>query len=235
MKHSAFLAFLLMIALCFSGCGETTVEQDLSSAIPSQTEGTDSQQTQDIPMPQTITFGGYYSYKNGLTDKSLEDITWYVLTEENGNLLLCSKEALFHGKFHSKPNEQPTWETSELREKLNNEFYNTAFNDDQKKRICDATLSDTNTTDKVFLLSQEEVDTYLPKSVKYYCPVREYIQRMNLIPTYGENHACKWWLRSSGTEPQYIRYMGYNDQHQTTQATPNSVHGIRPAIWITKE
>ena len=234
MNRYPVICVLLLIVLCFCGCTQETTLT--SSSQPDQISQPQSQvEDSTIPMPATMTFGSYYSYKNGLTDKSLEDITWYILAEENNKLLLCSKQALFHGKFHSKTTEKVTWSTSELREKLNNEFYNIAFSDTQKQRICNTQLNDSNTTDKVFLLSQQEADTYMPESVKYNCQVKEYMQKMNLIPTYGENHACKWWLRSAGTESEYIRYMGYNNQHQTTQGTPNNTLGVRPAIWITKE
>ena len=64
-----------------------------------------------------------------------------------------------------------TWETCSLRQWLNNDFYNTAFNESERKLIETTTLSNpdnpfggkggNNTDDKVFCLSMEEVYSYL--------------------------------------------------------------------------
>ena len=239
MKRLLSISLLLIIALTLSACGKestsnTPYTPSHSEPAQTQSEAATEETTSAVPDPDTLVFGGYYGYKNGVSDKSLEDITWYILAEEDDKLLLCSTEALFCSKYHSKTTDNVTWETSEIRNKLNDEFYNVAFTDAEKDRICSTTLEDTGTTDKVFLLSKEEADKYLPVHLKNNCPAREYIVRMNLMQTYGDNGTCKWWLRTPGTEAGHFLYVSYNSEHQNTQGTPNNTYGICPAIWINK-
>ncbi len=76
MKKQTLLCLILLIALCFCSCSsapESTSQPDSSVAEVSSQE---SQPVTDTP--ETMTFGGYYSYRNGVTDKSLEDIEWYI-------------------------------------------------------------------------------------------------------------------------------------------------------------
>ncbi len=239
MKRLLSINLLLIIVLFLSACGNestnnTSYTPSYSEPAQIQSEAANEEPNTTIPEPDTIVFGGYYEYKNGISDKSLEDITWYILAEEDDKLLLCSTEALFCSKYHSKTTDNVTWETSEIRNKLNDEFYNIAFTDAEKNRICSTTLEDTGTTDKVFLLSKEEADKYMSEQLKTNYPAREYITRMNLMPTYGDNNTCKWWLRTPGTDAGHFLYVSYNADYQNPQGTPNNTFGICPAIWIYK-
>lgn len=227
---------------------ETSIAEEESSedTIPpddTANNTVDEDSAQTVTEPETMIFGGYYGYKEGLDDTSLEDIEWYILAEEDGKMLLCSKEAIFFNKYYDSY-AAITWENSDIRAKLNDTFYNTAFTEEEKQRICTTTVVNTDnpvtgtdggndTEDKVFLLSTEEVDQYFTSPTAKKCIAWEYTWDLNSIKTYGEEHVCDWWLRSVGEEPEFAKCISHNENAVDAQSSVNSVIGIRPAIWIT--
>lgn len=182
-----------------------------------------------------ITFGGYYAYKNGLTDKSLEPIEWYVLAEEDGKMLICTVDAIMASSHHSKY-EGVTWETSSIRQKLNKEFYDIAFTDTEKAQICTSRLDNGQTgatEDKVFLLSSEEVGQYMTEDIAKNCRTWECVEKYTRIKTYGDENYCDWWLRDNGDKVEYIKFQSH--MYDIAQGSANGLYGVRPAMWITAQ
>ena len=115
-----------------------------------------------------VIFGKYE--QDGNTGNGKEPIEWEIVTEQDGKMLLISKYILDCQPYNTEDTEV-TWETCSLRQWLNNDFYNTAFNESERKLIETTTLSNpdnpfggkggNNTDDKVFCLSVEEVYRYL--------------------------------------------------------------------------
>ncbi len=103
-----------------------------------------------------------YKFSNGEkieNDKEyyfkVEPIKWKVLEEDNEKLFLFSKLLLDTHIFDNSSND---YSLSNIREWLNNDFYNKAFTDGQKELIESTTLKDiSNVTDKVFLLSKDDI------------------------------------------------------------------------------
>ena len=98
------------------------------------------------------------------------DIEWEILSVEEGRILVISKYAL-DTKPYNNEDKKVSWETCTLRNWLNNDFYNNAFSNEEKKEILSVTLDNkantfygttggNNTTDKVFCLSIEEAEKY---------------------------------------------------------------------------
>ncbi|MBO4441498.1 hypothetical protein J5834_05210, partial [bacterium] len=52
------------------------------------------------------------------------------------------------------------WQSSKIRAWLNETFYDAAFGPEEKAKIQETTLSDVDTTDKIFLLSEIEAKAY---------------------------------------------------------------------------
>ena len=126
---------------------------------------------------KTIIWGSY-EQDNDLTNGK-EPIEWLILSldDEDGTALLLSKYALDVKPYNEK-HEDVTWNTCSLRAWLNNEFYNEAFDDEEKKSVIttnkykntfknmDKTVNADNefyetkggspTVDNVFLLSISE-------------------------------------------------------------------------------
>jgi len=90
-------------------------------------------------------------------DKPIE---WIVLKEDNFGTLIFSRLALF--SFDFTDNMASTWRDSKVRSYLNKEFYNTAFTEDEKKKIINTFLEEPELTrDNVFLLSKDESENLM--------------------------------------------------------------------------
>jgi len=109
---------------------------------------------------------GTYEQNQDITDGA-EPIEWYVLDVKDGRALLLSKYILENMPYH-KYKEEISWKNCTLREWLNGVFYDSAFNDEEKKRIATTLLENVwnpwntfatyeYTEDKVFLPSMEDM------------------------------------------------------------------------------
>ena len=136
-------------------CGETKTE-DIACLLDGAKAG-------DI-----IKYGKYE--QDGNIPNGQEDIEWEILSVEDGRVLVISKYALDEKPYNTAYTDV-TWETCTLRSWLNNEFYNTAFSDNEKTSIPSVTLANKDnprygtaggnyTIDKVFCLSLEEMEKY---------------------------------------------------------------------------
>ena len=112
-----------------------------------------------------IEFGNYP--QDGVSDMAKEPIKWVILEKVNGMALLMSLKVLDAKQMYKMTKEQYeatdvsnetvwTYENSDLRKWLNNEFYNKAFSSSEKKYIVQYDL----TSDKVLLPTVSEIQTY---------------------------------------------------------------------------
>ena len=106
---------------------------------------------------------GKYFFSNQLeieADKEyyfkVEKIKWQVLDVTEKEILLFSKQILDAHVFDSKSN---IYRYASIRKWLNENFYNAAFSNQEKKQML-PTLVDEE-YDKVFLLSSEEIASYV--------------------------------------------------------------------------
>ena len=112
-----------------------------------------------------IEFGNYP--QDGISDMAKEPIKWVILEKVNGMALLMSLKVLDAKQMYNMTKQQYeatdvsdetvwTYENSDLRKWLNNEFYNKAFSSSEKKYIVQYdTISD-----KVLLPTVSEIQTY---------------------------------------------------------------------------
>lgn len=109
---------------------------------------------------------GQYEQDNDLTNGK-EKIAWRILIVENGKAFLLADKIL-DAKQYNVEKADVTWETCNLREWLNNDFYNTAFTSAEQAKIITSdvvnednpyfgTSGGNNTKDKVFILSFSDV------------------------------------------------------------------------------
>ena len=111
-----------------------------------------------------------------------KDIIWKVLDIKNNRALIITKTCLFNYPYKENPISDATkelygnsYENSDIRAYLNNEFYNEAFSKDEKELILKTLLDNginsaeprdndmlcKDTLDNLFLLSYKEYKTYL--------------------------------------------------------------------------
>ena len=191
----------------------------------------------DYKIGETIEFGNYPQDKDG-TEKPIE---WIVMKNEGNQVLLLSKYVL-DAKPYNEEFEEVTWETSDIRQWLNNEFYTTAFNKTEKAKIQTSLIKNednskygtsggNDTEDKVFLLSEKEAETLFSNDEEKIAKATEYAEKS--VVYVNEEKAVLWWLRSPGSDSRSAAVVdnygwvigggGYVD---------DSGGGVRPALHL---
>lgn len=193
-----------------------------------------------------VYFGAYEQDNN--TSNGKEDVEWIVLAKENEKALVISKHALDCQQYNTSYTDV-TWETCPLRKWMNGTFLNNAFSTEEQAQIQNTTVSadknpeyNTNpgnaTTDKVFLLSINEVEKYFNSDEARKCAPTAYAKTQGAYTSDSNKTAsgaatCWWWLRSPG---------GTQDSAATVHADGSvgcggdyvdcDIDAVRPALWI---
>ncbi|TDS13120.1 DUF6273 domain-containing protein [Sphingobacterium paludis] len=178
------------------------------------------------------------------------DYNWKVLDVKDDKLLIVSEDIIelhwYHREFTGV-----TWADCALRNYLNNEFY-TKFSSNEKSKILAVTNTNlnnqwfrtkggTDTLDKVFLLSLEEVCTYFGNSAgnllvkgKQRWLIDDDNNEMRKAKFGSENH---WWrLRSPGYYDRTSASVQSNGcvyvRGKGVYGRPKDGGGVRPALWL---
>lgn len=210
-----------------------------------------------------VTLGIYE--QDGKEDNGKEPIEWLVLTQDNDKMLVVSKYCLDYLTYPDDWTSNISWESSSLREYLNSDFYNNAFsfNDLQEILLTEiqnkasdnfyCTIDGNPTEDRIFLLSIDEVQTFLPASTASEQSKKAYgtnylYSVLKEHPYYGnvqKGDPVNWALRADIDTDRNDKGFGrpremvvYDSQIQNMLTTggmrdpegPLSV--IRPAMWI---
>ncbi len=188
----------------------------------------------------TVQFGAYE--QDADTSNGKETIDWIVLDIQDNRALLVSVDAL-DCKPYNTDRIDITWANSSIRNWLNDDFYKSAFNLDYQDLILPTNLTTpdnplhdseggTNTTDKVFLLSYGEAESFFASNNTRKASPTKYA-RANGVETMYET-SCWWWLRTPGiynVDVCGVHYDGAMDDLGCY--VDNTQAGIRPAIWVT--
>lgn len=194
----------------------------------------------------TITFGAYEQDNN--TSNGKEAIEWTVLDKDGMSLLLISKQALDCQQYNTSYTDV-TWESCSLRKWMNGTFLNKAFNAEEQAQIQNTTVSadknpeyNTNpgnaTTDKVFLLSINEVEKYFNSDEARKCAPTAYAKAQgaytsDIYKTASGAATCWWWIRSPGCNPNSAAYVSNGGSVSCSGYTVNYGNdAVRPALWI---
>jgi len=161
----------------------------------------------------------------------------------------------YHHEGHSRDERldiKVTWDESDLRKYLNNEFY-AKFDDADKSRIVLTTNKNQDnqffgitggkdTKDYVFILSLDEYVRYFCDEIskqqlanKDYdglCEIKYYPSRRKA--KYGDKFSGMW-LRSPGYYDFHAVYVNANGCIKAGGDRFNRIYGIRPAIWLRME
>ena len=172
---------------------------------------------------QYVLFGRYYQ------DYIDQPILWRVLTVKNGNALLLSEYILDTRPFDSDSN---VWETSDLRNWLNSEFYREAFSSAERGAILDG-----GSVGKVFILSDAE----LTNSSYGFNPNKNAQDPYRSASGSMYSYSNGLW---NVTESDYTNYYDRTAPNSTNvelvtssgkimlaKITRDNV-GIRPAVWV---
>ena len=150
---------------------------------------------------------------------------WRVLDKQDGKVLLLKDNSLGSTPF-DKTGKNVTWESSSVRKWLNGDFLNDNFFKAEQNAILDTTVKNTanpvyntpagkDTTDKLFLLSCDEVAQY-KKGIH-------------------KTKSC-WWLRTPGAAANSMSFV-YKDKTvmEYGYEVTNTKITVKPAIWVNVE
>lgn len=185
-------------------------------------------------------------------------ITWVVLTNKDGKLLVLSEYNLCDRKFGGS-----IWKDSEIRRWLNHDFYHSAFNTGEKEFIqcCERTNIDGITSFRIAKepMSNKMTKLILPKllstTVIDDIPCEVLNQEKFDIKTqdrifllsgfeleYYLNDDLKdkkymgssWWLSSTLSSQSYAdtMYKDYMNKMFVHHIDPYDSSGVRPAFWL---
>jgi hypothetical protein len=159
---------------------------------------------------------------------------WRVLDIQDNYALIIATDIISRREFHHtlEPETTITWENSDIRQYLNTEFYS-LFSDEERARIRPATVTTiateatwfstrggNDTTDKIFLLSINELEEYFAGDSN----------RM----TGSDESPITWWLRCTADRGaaanMFPDHGGIFDFFNFT-----STSGVRPALWLNLE
>ncbi len=209
---------------------------------------------------------GNYEQDGDFADKG-EPIEWEVLDKNENGWLLISKYVLDAIPYNNVSSEV-TWETCTLRSWLNNDFVEKAFTVGEQALISPVSVinsdfianSGSNTVDKIFCLSVDEIVkyygfTYDQYSHSGYCKAlitepTEYAKGRGVwtytVNPYDDYDAPKdymtecagltgasWWLRTMGwVNDDACAVMPYGYAGADYEFGVNSEYGVRPVLYI---
>ena len=184
-------------------------------------------------------------------------IDWRVLAVENNKALLISEKILEKRPYNVEGTDI-TWENCTLRKYLNGEFYNSLgaaksaiieTNNWNPNNPWYGTPGGNATTDKVFLLSLDELVKYFgdcgklcnqPKNDgrfiwwtddKAFWIDDQYNHAR--IAYYRSEGASWWWLRSPGDDSYDAAYVDYvGNVYVDGYGVDSDFGGVRPALWL---
>ena len=200
-KNSRFLKIFLTILIIAAIAGYAYYVSNMKKRIKNNeditAETVNSDQTEEaenhISKPKSgekykagdiIEYGSYPYYADG-EEKAIE---WQILEKnDDGTALVISRYALDSMPYY-KSCEHITWEQSTIRQWLNNDFYDKAFQDVDKNIILESNVINednkqfdseggNDTKDKIFLLSINEANKYFDSDVSRAAEATPYAEK----------------------------------------------------------
>ena len=239
-KKNDYFPIIIGILILLGIAGAFAYNKSVSKkGTPTKVESSSQKKDKnpDYKIGETIEFGNYPQEEDG-TEKPIE---WIVMKNEGNQVLLLSKYVL-DAKPYNEELEEVTWETSDIRQWLNNEFYTTAFNKTEKAKIQTSliknednseygTSGENDTEDKVFLLSEKEAETLFSNDEEKIAKATEYAEKS--VVYVNEEKAVLWWLRSPG---DYSNSAAVVNRDGWVYRDGNNVDdrydGVRPALHL---
>ena len=238
-KKNNYFPLIVGILILLGIAGTFAYNKSVFEETASKTESSSQEKDKnpEYKVGETIEFGNYPQDKDG-TEKPIE---WIVMKNEGNQVLLLSKYVL-DAKSYNEEWEDVTWETSDIRQWLNNEFYTAAFNKSEKAKIQTSLIKNednsehgtsggNDTEDKVFLLSEKEAETLFSNDDERIAKATEYAEKSGVYV--NEEKAAYWWLRSpgdSGDDAAEVIYSGW--VYRDGNYVDDSSGGVRPALHL---
>ena len=182
--------------------------------------------------------------QDGNTKNGTEPIQWRVLDSEQGKILVISEKAIECKQFHSK-DKTVTWENSDLRQWLNNDFYQTAFSESERGYILLSNVSSepnpknnidpgSNTSDYIYIPSISEMQQYFKSNSDRKCVATKYAISRGAYAPKDQNY-CTWWLlRNPGEAGDKVANVNTDGRIDYVGSRVESINGaVRVMMWMT--
>lgn len=212
----------------------------------------------EVEVGDVVTIGEYCHNRNQETSFSDRfPIKWLVLEKEDDKVLLISLYNLDVVEFidldtvlqYEKKGIHKVWETSSVRQWLNEKWLHAIFDDGEFSCIIPTnvhtpdnpvygTEGGANTMDYLFLLSIDEVQRYFSSDEARKTQIVPDVdmEQYDLMPgthTLNTTDYYDWWLRSPGALEDYFASVGrFGDVNYEGEIAVSEEVSIRPAMWI---
>lgn len=200
-----------------------------------------------LKVGDVVLFGCYE--QDGDTSNGQEEISWTVMSVDDGKALLVSDVCLYAMPYNSDRTDN-SWTNSDLRKWLNGEFYQSAFSSTEQGVIIEKEITTERRNDKegdTYFKPYGEAEVtidkvFVPDYFEYWkltsdlnvsTVAKEIFTSHNT--SYGsENYRSMFWTRSPfGEERNYAS--GYNSEQERSWGYifwPNEYAMVRPAIYV---
>ncbi len=211
--------------------------------------------SKSVKVGDKVYFGKYE--QDGDKSNGKEKIEWRVIDRQGDKVLLVTDKLLDGGIPYNKEYEKiTTWHKSTVSRWLNRIFINEAFSNKEKKKIQDTivenkgnedfgTYGGANTTDKLFLLSVDEVYRYFKSDEDRGAALTKYARIKIASHMYGDDDgeilykvgSWRQWcyiLRSPGDSQDSVANVG--DDGSVSEYGNSAYHNffaVRPAMWVS--
>ena len=213
----------------------TTTEATTAAATTEETTAYIDLSLIKIRSDNTVCFGNYGS----------KSVVWTVVDRVDNKALLVATQVVCAYPYDPSDGDV-TWENSSLRTWLNNSFYNDAFFSGEKNLIVTTTVENktnpdygtnagSDTQDKIFILSLDEVNKYFPSEGSRKVGPSDHAA-YNSSLYIDSNGCCLWWLRTPGVSGGFMGYVDHLGRIQEAgiKGRYNYI-GVRPAMWVIVE
>ncbi len=197
-----------------------------------------SRKTVRVKAGDIVTFGRYPQTASG----EIEPLEWRVLVAENDVALLITKKCI-DCKPYNEDDKHIKWENCTLREWMNSDFINEAFDMREQRMLIAAMNSNSgnlwcevsgcaDTQDKIFALSIDEAEEYFADDESRMAHVTEYA-KANECFLNEKLGTSQWWLRSPGCDTnKAANVYSYGGIHSCGYDVDFNFVCIRPACRV---
>ncbi len=191
--------------------------------------------TAGLNYPQ-VDESGHYMIKIG--NYNGEPLYWRIIFRNGNKALALCETGLYCDNYMDDSDDDFTWEDSRIRFQLNEEFYNEAFSDEEKKSIMKVRTLDESVTgipvyDYVFLLSAAEVNCLMPTKKERMLSGTPDDVSLTCKLGLSDNKGDWWWLRSKGRGREDFCCVSPEGEIDRQGGWGHSdVCAIRPAILV---
>jgi hypothetical protein len=216
---------------------------------PTSSPSPEAQPSPATPSPSPSSSSNIFSSVNVGDVIQFGVFDWRVLVIRDGRALLLSDGIVeswrpYHGTFT-----EITWEYSDIRRHLNSTFLD-SFSSTERELIADTRVVNNNnpwldtpggntTTDKIFLLSIEEVVRFFGDSgqLENLSADEPWIDDQFNQARIAVNSRTQWWLRSPGHRSDSAAVVSGNGVITCISVHHNFIGGggVRPAMWLNIE